>query len=977
MSTRDFDMVGSPSSSPVPPQQSGVVAKYSAGAMKTTITSTSSYEAQCTCCSFRSDYDSVFRHGLETHSIYICVCCSTHYNLAKELMVHLYREHRVPPQRYRSEFDFIRAGGSETVLCCVECSSIFEVGSQDQDVEGRSQNGDEELRLASRVFDGHECFGGVRPISLLKLSQHDQIKDEPMEEEDEDVEDEGEDIKLDPLLLENDPDKRLLMLIDELADKLGADLPDGPDSVGYSGEEEDDDTVYTVTVNLPLDEDAVLTEMLKKSGDNCKYCRQVQLIRIDKRQLAIHLFSKHCWTIQSSVQQVKIEVDDDEDKEANSDNNKSLDVKMEPVDKKEEDTIKNEEIDDKGEDTMKKEDIPVPSDNNNGDNNSSLESTAKEEEPVQNDKTPSEPVVLGDVEENETKEVSPIATPPPQIPTIKMDWKEFKHTVLKKVFLSPSILFTYKDCDMAPFGDVPCECLICGQWVESQQSLFTHWRKIHRGVAMKCAMCQGRFLFAGALYSHLCFGTPNPVIKNEIEPPNGANNKALILHGSGGKFPSHNSSLADSPSHGLGGGEFTVLSNEDDSADTIVLRYQCNICENVLLPGFFNYMVHLRKVHNRCELCLEGMKSQKELEHHMKKHKLNHFCWKCGVTYCAKPNFMTHLFWKHGSESKECSICLKKKWPHIYHFCVPPPVFACETCGFYFTKPKCLVVHRRLHTGEKLRSCTSTNCTEKFISKKLLDKHVLAVHSGDNRDLSVLPPTPPVEEPLSLPHKEEASESPNCSPRSPDDKKDSSPLPSTSSPPPPAQEPQPKEASPLCNGYGSSSPHELETTQEEQNSSCDASPIKNSPMKVEELDKEQDSQKIEDSQTNEEYQKDEHLQKEEDPIKVDDSLKDEHLHKEEDSQKEEVHSDKEEKQQVLNILAHDLDLSDESSDEEDADTSNTSNEGREEEKVSESGSAMTNILDHCENLEKNLNQSAMDIDGKFIFIKQKSLVLIP
>jgi hypothetical protein len=28
--------------------------------------------------------------------------------------------------------------------------------------------------------------------------------------------------------------------------------------------------------------------------------------------------------------------------------------------------------------------------------------------------------------------------------------------------------------------------------------------------------------------------------------------------------------------------------------------------------------------------------------------------------------------------------------------------------------------------------------------------------------------------------------------------------------------------------------------------------------------------------------------------------------------------------------------------------------------------AMTNLLDHCENLEKNLNQSAMDIDGKCI-----------
>ncbi len=117
----------------------------------------SSYEAQCTCCSFISDYDTVFRHGVEEHQIYICVCCSTHYTMAKELMVHLYREHRVPPQRFNNEPDFLRAGGQETVLCCIDCSSIFELGSQ------LGQDDEDDISI-EKVFDEHECCNNQMSI---------------------------------------------------------------------------------------------------------------------------------------------------------------------------------------------------------------------------------------------------------------------------------------------------------------------------------------------------------------------------------------------------------------------------------------------------------------------------------------------------------------------------------------------------------------------------------------------------------------------------------------------------------------------------------------------------------------------------------------------------------------------------------------------------------------------------------------------
>ena len=97
-------------------------------------------------------------------------------------------------------------------------------------------------------------------------------------------------------------------------------------------------------------------------------------------------------------------------------------------------------------------------------------------------------------------------------------------------------------------------------------------------------------------------------------------------------------------------------------------------------------MVHLRKLHHACDVCLESTDNQQRLSNHVWKHKLHHMCYRCGISYRNKPDITKHLFWKHGTESVLCKKCLQKKWKHMYHFCIPPASFVCEECNMTFSK---------------------------------------------------------------------------------------------------------------------------------------------------------------------------------------------------------------------------------------------------------------------------------------------------
>ncbi|XP_045474573.1 uncharacterized protein LOC123680630 [Harmonia axyridis] len=210
------------------------------------------------------------------------------------------------------------------------------------------------------------------------------------------------------------------------------------------------------------------------------------------------------------------------------------------------------------------------------------------------------------------------------------------------------------------------ECFQCRYSTNVHKELYLHNRKMHTKNLLLCIMCKSNFYSYSELICHLCPG------------------------------------------------EY-VLDHD--------IQYRCCMCVSDDLPSAFRLMVHLRKRHHVCDVCLELCHNQYKLSNHVWKHKLHHFCYRCGIAYRNKQDITRHLFWKHGTESVLCKKCLQKKWPHVFHFCIPPAVFTCEECGLNLTKAVYLKVHKRIHADEKPHRCQTEGCEQGFISKKLLLKH--------------------------------------------------------------------------------------------------------------------------------------------------------------------------------------------------------------------------------------------------------------
>lgn len=213
------------------------------------------------------------------------------------------------------------------------------------------------------------------------------------------------------------------------------------------------------------------------------------------------------------------------------------------------------------------------------------------------------------------------------------------------------------------------ECFQCRFQSRIHKDLYLHNRKMHLKSVIMCLMCKSNFYSYSELVCHMCPGS----------------NKKLV---------------------------------------PFELKFRCVLCCLDNIPSAFRLMVHLRKKHFACDVCLEECYDQSKLSSHVWKHKLHHLCYRCGIAYRNKPDITKHLFWKHGTESVLCKRCLHKKWPHVYHFCIPPTTFDCDTCGMSFTKAVALKVHKRIHSEDAPYPCTEDGCEKKFISRKLLLKHV-------------------------------------------------------------------------------------------------------------------------------------------------------------------------------------------------------------------------------------------------------------
>lgn len=120
------------------------------------------------------------------------------------------------------------------------------------------------------------------------------------------------------------------------------------------------------------------------------------------------------------------------------------------------------------------------------------------------------------------------------------------------------------------------ECFQCHYSTTVHKELYLHNRKFHSKNLLLCIMCKSNFYSYSELICHLCPG-------------------------------------------------LYVLDCD--------VRFRCCMCVSGDLPSSFRLMVHLRKRHNVCDVCLEMCHSQYKLSNHVWKHKLHHFCYRCGIAY--------------------------------------------------------------------------------------------------------------------------------------------------------------------------------------------------------------------------------------------------------------------------------------------------------------------------------------------------------
>ncbi|XP_049964901.1 uncharacterized protein LOC126486380 [Schistocerca serialis cubense] len=255
----------------------------------------------------------------------------------------------------------------------------------------------------------------------------------------------------------------------------------------------------------------------------------------------------------------------------------------------------------------------------------------------------------------------------------------------------PSEASTAEQGDSSHVYDRSYECFHCHFVTTLHKELYVHNRKMHQKTILLCVMCKSNFYSYSELLCHICPGLYAP------------------------------------------------------DAD---ISFRCCLCSVDKLPSAFRLMVHLRKRHHACDVCLEATGDQQRLSNHVWKHKLHHLCYRCGIAYRNKPDITKHLFWKHGTESVLCKKCLQKKWPHVYHFCIPPTAFNCEECGTSFARAVALKVHRRLHSGDRPYTCE--DCSDSFISRKLLARHRRLKHAPPEP----LPPLPSSLENNAITHSE-------------------------------------------------------------------------------------------------------------------------------------------------------------------------------------------------------------------------------
>ncbi|XP_028969021.1 zinc finger protein 135-like [Galendromus occidentalis] len=152
-------------------------------------------------------------------------------------------------------------------------------------------------------------------------------------------------------------------------------------------------------------------------------------------------------------------------------------------------------------------------------------------------------------------------------------------------------------------------------------------------------------------------------------------------------------------------------------------QYSCKVCE-YKTPSYYKLLTH-NQIHSDrrnyvCVTCGKDYKQLAQLRNHMIVHKDK----KAGE---IKNSWYSPKVCDFCQRTFSSGRCLKK---HIETVHMKMKNFACETCGHQAARKSMLMIHMRLHTGEKPYVCDYEGCGYRTCDHNSLRRHKMQ-HSGE------------------------------------------------------------------------------------------------------------------------------------------------------------------------------------------------------------------------------------------------------